>query len=135
MNSVIVFSDIKKDTISVTNIGFAMCLAISSVCFSWVKTLDIDKEKPYIDSIKRCGEVSLGIGLVFVLASAFKYFAIYMTSETPYKSMLFYKGVSVILALLSWCLYVVAFFTSSKFLDDLLQIIYQRHEKYFKWFN
>lgn len=60
------------DTTNLTNIGFALFGLCSAICFSWYKTLDDEPEflRKYI---RRIGEGFLLSGVLFLLASIFKY--------------------------------------------------------------
>ena len=120
------FYDPKKDTFSLTSIGFAMCISVSSVCFSWLKTLDSEKEKHYIDRIKKCGEISFGIGILFVLATALKYGVITYNAK-DYKGWYFHM-ISILMGISSVFSFMLAFFKSGKIIKEILSIIYDRND-------
>lgn len=62
----------EKDTTVFTNIAFAVLAGISSVTFSWGRTVEkIDPES--FKKIVKAGELSLQATIFFLLASAFKY--------------------------------------------------------------
>lgn len=121
------FNDPKKDTLSLTSVGFAMCIGIASVCFSWLKTLDTTNEKDLIDTIKKVGEIVFGIGLFFLLATALKYGS--LTIYPTYK-MTFVRIIGVIMSLSSVVLYMIAFYTSGKVFRILLTTIYDRNHQH-----
>ncbi len=78
--SVVVFSlalfDITKDTFSITNYGFAIMAAYTSICFSWTRNLDSNKDEYEIVKINSIAHRSLYSGITFLLGSLFKYIII-----------------------------------------------------------
>ena len=67
----------KEASINITNYGFAIMAALSSICFSYSKCVDEDQEK--CTMLRYCGERFLHSSIQFVLASVIKYF----TSQEP----------------------------------------------------
>ena len=62
-----------KATISITNYGFAIVIALASVSFGYARCLDNIDQK---NKLQYCGERFLHSALLFLLASVIKYFLI-----------------------------------------------------------
>ena len=62
-----------KATISITNFGFAIVIALASVSFGYARCLDDMDQK---NKMQYCGERFLHSALLFFLASVVKYFLI-----------------------------------------------------------
>ncbi len=60
------FENIKEDTTSLTNYGFAILAGIASICFSWTRGLDIKEEPLMIARISKAGEGSLHCAIIFL---------------------------------------------------------------------
>lgn len=120
------FENGKVDTTALTNIGFAIFAAVSSVCFSWLKSLDTEKEKLLIVNLRNCGEASFYAGILFVLASALKYTVIFYTRE----KWILYKVVTVFLSVGSILIFMRLAYLVPKLIYALLSILYDRVEKY-----
>jgi hypothetical protein len=67
------FLDPKNNTTIFLGAGFAMLVGLSSVCFSWVKTIDEPNENKVKKIIKVCGESFFLIALYMIVAIALKY--------------------------------------------------------------
>lgn len=68
------FQDKNRDTTQVTNVGFAMAIALSSVCFSWYRTYDSkDSSKVAVTLLRDAGQDLIYTAIAFVSASASKY--------------------------------------------------------------
>ncbi len=68
--------DISKDTFAITNYGFAIMAAYTSICFSWTRNLDSKKEEEEIIKINSIAHRSLYSGITFLLGSLLKYIII-----------------------------------------------------------
>ncbi|MGN6567657.1 MAG: hypothetical protein ACTHJ0_06880 [Flavipsychrobacter sp.] len=119
------FADEKKNTLGITSAAFAICISISSICFSWVKTLDAEKEIKDISIIKTTGEISLTIGIMFILATALKYGATVIPTNknrSIFFTILFYALKSTYLFL-----FAITFFLTGKIMGNLLSLLYDRN--------
>lgn len=76
--------------LSIVNFAFAIPAAISSICFSWSSTYNIQDDFDLIKKIRRLGERSLQSTIIFLFILGFKYFIIYNTIifTIPYGSIL-----------------------------------------------
>jgi hypothetical protein len=74
----IVIADPKKDLTSFLSVSFGMLIALSSVCFSWVKTID-ERDVKSIRDIKICGESFMLTAIFLIVAIALKYISIQLS--------------------------------------------------------
>jgi hypothetical protein len=67
------FIDSDNKSISLSNIGFGMLIALSSICFSYYKILDSKTYKKIHLDVQKSGELFLASAIAFVMSSALKY--------------------------------------------------------------
>lgn len=107
----IVIADPKKDLISFLSVSFGMLIALSSVCFSWVKTID-EKDVKSIKEIKICGESFMLTAIFLIVAIALKYVSIQLSdTKTSFQRFIgqscFYLFYIILFAIITY--FVVAF--------------------------
>jgi hypothetical protein len=73
------FANPKVDTTTITNIGFAIVIAMGSTCFSYYRTFD-QEQKNAQKLIKISGERFLFVAILFLIASFTKYIGIHVES-------------------------------------------------------
>lgn len=79
------FGNIENDTTTLTNFGFAILGGISSITFSWQKTLDKEDDSTLINELQRYGELALYAAILFLIASSLKYGAIATSNNQVFK--------------------------------------------------
>jgi hypothetical protein len=109
--------DLSNNTVAFTNIGFAFCIGLSSISFSWSRALDIGKEPMHVRSIIKGGESSFAAALCFICASGIKY------TVQEYNEPTFLREVLTRVYSGCYILATVFFLTSITFLAIVL---YQR---------
>ena len=67
------FKNINEDTTYLTNYGFAILIGLSSVCFSWTRNLDNEKEPLMLRTASASAEGFLHCAIIFLLSSIIKY--------------------------------------------------------------
>ena len=67
------FKNINEDTTYLTNYGFAILIGLSSVCFSWTRNLDKEKEPLMLKTVSASAEGFLHCAIIFLLSSVIKY--------------------------------------------------------------
>jgi len=75
----IVIADPTRDLTSFLSISFGMLIALSSVCFSWVKTFD-EKDIKLTKDIRICGESFMLTAILLIVAIALKYVSIQLSN-------------------------------------------------------
>jgi|GEM_PF-2316008 len=69
----IYFTENNNNSIGLSNVGFGMLIALSSVCFSYQKILVSACYKKIHFDVQKAGELFLTSAIAFVLSSALKY--------------------------------------------------------------
>lgn len=87
------FKNIKEDTSNITNYGFAILAGISSICFSWIKTLDKEIEPEMIKKITHVGESFFYCSILFLILSALKYSSLHLEYIIPKSFSPYYNFV------------------------------------------
>lgn len=67
------FKNIREDTTYLTNYGFAILIGLSSVCFSWTRNIDNEKEPLMLKRVSASAEGFLHCAIIFLLSSIIKY--------------------------------------------------------------
>jgi hypothetical protein len=93
------------DTMPITNPCFAIMGACASICFSWARNVDTLNTK-LAKQITFCGERSFLSAIVFVLASALKFFVIHQ-ADYPFKPNSPLLPIMGVLAVLSFALSLI----------------------------
>lgn len=98
-----VFSNPEIDTVSLTNLGFAIFIGLSSVLFSWSRSLDEKKHQYSVKQINKMAARSIMGSIFFILSSFFKYFALskYVDIDRNQTIDLILEVVSVICILIA----------------------------------
>ncbi len=120
------FKDFKKDTTGLTNYGFAILAGISSLCFSWLKTLDANKEPKMIKEISIAGEGSLHAAIIFLLSSALKYGSFHLNSVIPVDWKIFNRTFGVALLITYTISFTLGFYLVIEVVSKLNKILYLR---------
>ncbi|RFZ90103.1 hypothetical protein D0C36_22950 [Mucilaginibacter conchicola] len=96
--------DYKKDTIAVSNVGFAAFLALASISFNWAKTFDSsdDQQADIIEKLNLAASKAIMAAICFVGASLAKYIVIKgneighnIISDTEFLKVILYLGCVV----------------------------------------
>ncbi|AMQ00954.1 hypothetical protein AY601_4103 [Pedobacter cryoconitis] len=66
-----------RDTTLLTNIGFAMFVGISSMLFTWARSLDEKKFPKQVHSLNTVAVISILGSIFFIFSSLFKYLALH----------------------------------------------------------
>lgn len=115
-----VFLEPKKDVTVFLSVGFAMLIALASVCFSWVKTID-EKDQKTIREIKICGESFLLSAIVIVVAIALKYVSLTLEER---------KGIIGLMGTVSYYIFYLICLTVNIYFivaySKLLDILFSR---------
>jgi hypothetical protein len=69
----IYFAGSENKSINLSNVGFAMLIALSSVCFSYFKVLQPENYVKLHRDVQKAGELFLTSAIAFILSSALKY--------------------------------------------------------------
>ena len=69
----IYFISSDNKSINLSNVGFGMLIALSSVCFSYYKVLQPEKYVRLHTDVQKSGELFLTSAISFILSSALKY--------------------------------------------------------------
>jgi hypothetical protein len=69
----IYFAGSENKSINLSNIGFAMLIALSSVCFSYFKVLQPENYVKLHLDVQKAGEQFLTSAIAFIMSSALKY--------------------------------------------------------------
>ncbi|HVW97054.1 MAG TPA: hypothetical protein VHA56_13875 [Mucilaginibacter sp.] len=69
----IYFIGTDNKSISLSNVGFGMLIALSSVCFSYYKVIHPGNYKKLHLDVQKSGELFLTSAIAFILSSALKY--------------------------------------------------------------
>lgn len=123
------FKNIKEDTTSLTNYGFAILAGIASICFSWTRGLDQAKEPSMIARISKAGESSLHCAILFLLASALKYGAIHLDTLIPKSWKIIYTIVGISLTITYSVCFTLGFYKVDRVLCDINKLLYERIHK------
>lgn len=123
------FKNINEDTTSLTNYGFAILVGISSVCFSWTRGLDNEKEPLMIKRISQAGEGSLHCAIVFLLASALKYSTLHLDFLIPKTWTIAYTTMNIILTLVYGTCFLLGFYKVDRIVCDINKLLYERLHK------
>lgn len=123
------FKNINQDTTNLTNYGFAILAGISSICFSWTRGLDKDKEQLMIDRISKAGEGSLHCAIIFLLASALKYSSLHLDLIIPKTWKLFYVIMNSILTITYATCFTLGFIKVNQVVCDINKLLYERLHK------
>ncbi len=123
------FKNIKEDTTNLTNYGFAILAGISSICFSWTRGLDKEKEPLMIDRISQAGEGSLHGAIIFLLASALKYSSIHLDFIIPKTWAIFYAIMNPFLTLTYATCFTLGFYKVDLVICDINKLLYERLHK------
>ena len=67
------FTDNNNRSINLSNVGFGMLIALSSVCFSYYKILESNNYIKLHKDVQKSGELFLTSAISFILSSALKY--------------------------------------------------------------
>ena len=107
----IVIIDPNKDLTSLLSVSFGMLIALSSVCFSWVKTID-EKDVKSIKEVKVCGESFMLTAIFLIVAIALKYVSIQLSVTQSVLSQFigkssFYLFYIIIMTIITY--FIVAF--------------------------
>jgi hypothetical protein len=79
-----ILADPKKDLTGLLSVGFGMLIALSSICFSWVKTID-EKDSKTMTEVKTCGESFLLAAAFLIVSIALKYVSIqFIETKIPF---------------------------------------------------
>lgn len=114
-----VFLNDKVDTITISNVGFAVLLTLSNSCFAWARTLDDKKYKQLGSRINDKAITGMIAAICFILASILKYLATHIENGTikPLDNLsipfLFYKFASL-------ALFEIAFIQTVIFLSYII---------------
>lgn len=73
------FQTADKDTTYLTNYGFAILIGFASICFSWARNMDREKEPKMLDEVSIAGEKSFHSAILFLMGSGIKYILINLT--------------------------------------------------------
>jgi hypothetical protein len=120
------FRDIKNDTTSLTNYGFAILAGLATICFSWTRGLDNSKEPIMIRKISRCGELAIQSAIIFLLASALKYSAIHIDKWTFEDWKIISMPLGAILNISYALCFTFASYKTYDVLIDINKILYER---------
>ncbi|HBL75987.1 MAG: hypothetical protein A2W90_11260 [Bacteroidetes bacterium GWF2_42_66] len=123
------FKNIEEDTTNLTNYGFAILAAISSVCFSWTRGLDSTKEPLMIDRIAKAGEGSLHCAIIFLLASALKYSTLHLDVLVPKSWTILYSTLNLTLILIYGTCFTLGFYKVDRIICDINKLLYERLHK------
>jgi len=78
----IYFVDTDNKSINLSNIGFGMLIALSSVCFSYFKVLQSGNYAKLHLDVQKSGELFLTSAIAFIMSSALKYAWTVMNPES-----------------------------------------------------
>jgi hypothetical protein len=106
------------DTMPITNYCFAIMGGCASICFSWARNVD-PLNKKLSKQITFCGERSFLSAIVFVVASAMKFFVVHQADYAIKQHSLLLPTMSL-LALLSFMLSLIMGVTSLFYMLRLL---------------
>lgn len=119
-----------RDTTLLTNIGFAMFIGISSVLFSWARSLDEKRFPKQVHALNRIAVISILGSICFIFSSLFKYIALhpndskiwYLDKSTEFDLtvLTIASFVCIIGVMAAITLVVVGSFTEFHFLWDRL---------------
>jgi hypothetical protein len=123
------FRNIKEDTTSLTNYGFAILAGIASVCFSWIRGLDINNEPLMIERISKAGEGALHCAIIFLLASALKYSTLHLEFLIPKTWIIIYTTINIFLAVIYGTCFSLGFYKVGRIISDINKLLYERLHK------
>ncbi|MET3611563.1 hypothetical protein [Mucilaginibacter rubeus] len=109
------------DTISISNVGFVVLLALSNSCFSWARSLDDPKYKDLIERINDKAINGIIAAVCFMLGSLFKYLAIHLGKKDIVPIKEFADIDYRVFHILSSVIYEIAFLQTIWF---ILAVIY-----------
>jgi len=114
-------ANFNKNTISLTNYGFAILIGISAVCFSWARNLQPSNEKRAARITDNAVDALYG-AIAFILGSALKY--IVFATDIKFYSFVFHDHwLGYIPKSLSFLCFLIATYKSSVVIRELLKII------------
>ena len=104
--------------VKVTNIGFAVLIGLTSVCFSWVRTYEHPEGTAALrKKIRSVGESSLLTSIIFLLASIFKYSLFILKNNNPEHSII------IVVKIIAGILFFLAFYGLVRVMMRILWII------------
>lgn len=88
---VFVFINYNANTLPLTNSGFAILIAISSVCFSWARNIERNNDKyREHDRLMDCAIDSIYSAILYLFSSGFKFLSIGLQNTEGFKNI--YSG-------------------------------------------
>ncbi len=120
------FKNFKEDTTNLTNYGFAILAGIASICFSWIKVLDINKEPLMFGRVSNAAEGSFQCAITFILASALKYSSLHLEEFIPKSWTIIYLTFYSILGFTYGICFTFGFIKVDNILSDLNKLLYER---------
>lgn len=130
-----IFKNKNQDTTNLTNYGFAILIGFSSVCFSWARNMNPEKEPKMLEKISNCGEVSLLAAILFLVASLIKYChinidEIYFMKKIPF---IYYRIINIFLELVYGICFVSAYYHTYYIFKTINNVIFNRQYKETKY--
>lgn len=120
------FQNIKEDTTSLTNYGFAILAGISSLCFSWARGLNKDEDAQILKKVTICGESFFHSAIIFLLLSAIKYSTIHLEIFIPKKWEIQHNIVYRILRNVHFIGFTLSFYKVNGNICSLNKLLYER---------
>lgn len=120
-------NNFEKDTITITNYGFAILLGLASISFSWASSMS-DEEASFKLKVKKCGQSAIFAAITFLFGSAFKYLGI----DHDIKSFEFLSNpenyAHFIPRLLALACFMFASFRTIRVFNVLIEILIEKGE-------
>ena len=129
-----VFMNPNVNTISLTNAGFAILIAISSVCFSWAR--NIDKQNDEFDQYNRimdCAIDSIYSAILYLMSSGFKFLSIGLINTEGYKNIYSGSGFKITFLILSGICLLLASVRFGNVIKEILMLTIIHEDK--QWEN
>lgn len=120
------FQNIKEDTTSLTNYGFAILVGISSLCFSWARGLNKDEDTQTLEKATIFGESFFHSAIIFLLLSAIKYATIHLELLIPKKLETYHTVVYKILEIAHFIGFTLSFYKVNGNICALNKLLYER---------
>jgi len=119
------FKSLKTESISTTTYVLPVLLATSSVCFSWVKLIDVSNENYH--KILKSGESLFYAGILFILGTIMKYLYLHV-SAVPIiaEYTIFRYPVKLILLITFLIMFTYGFYVAFRAIHVLNKVIYNQ---------
>ena len=119
------FQSADQDTTYLTNYGFAILIGLASICFSWVRNLDREKEPLMINKVTEAGENSFHSSIIFLIASGIKYSLVNLHLFIS-KEYFIYSPIHTFLYMIFMICFGVAYVKFESVIRELNYVLYER---------